>query len=273
MIMWLQEVYQRLVCQPARRQTRRRQRTRLGSEQLEDRQVLSNFTAATVSHLVADMSAATTHPGVLLGGGAKHSRVADINAANRRGGPNIITLIPPATSPHVLTLVSNTSNGANGLPVIAKHDALAAKHRRTKTPREPKQAPETPCVDANTPLKKGTVLGIITKHSDLIRITDAANREGKKVGNLAATLSLGKETIAVTLHEITEPQYHNGKRVANVVTGVQVLTKSRTTTLKFNSSGDVKVTLPGVARRKPESLGFLLNFCGTGYKGTGAGAI
>jgi hypothetical protein len=108
MIMWLQEVYQRLVCQPARRQTRRRHGARLGAEQLEDRQVLSNFTAATVSHLVADINAANRHPVALIGGGTKRSPVAELNAANRRGGPNIITLTAPATSPRLLTLVNNT---------------------------------------------------------------------------------------------------------------------------------------------------------------------
>ncbi len=104
--MWLQEVYQRLVNRPwTRRQTRpqngRPHRPRLGVELLEDRLTPSNFSAATVSDLIAD-----------------------INAANRQGGTNIITLTAPASSPYVLTSVDNTTNGTSGLPVIAKHDAL-----------------------------------------------------------------------------------------------------------------------------------------------------
>jgi hypothetical protein len=74
MIMWLQEVYQRLVNQPRTRrqtwpQTGRRHRARLGAEQLEDRLVLSNFTAAAVSDLSADIY---KHP-LLMDGYAKHS--------------------------------------------------------------------------------------------------------------------------------------------------------------------------------------------------------
>jgi hypothetical protein len=68
---------------------------------LEDRLTPSNFAATTVSDLIAD-----------------------INAANRNGGTNTITLTAPAASPYVLTAVDNTTNGANGLPVIAKHDTL-----------------------------------------------------------------------------------------------------------------------------------------------------
>jgi hypothetical protein len=74
---------------------------RPGLEQLEDRLVPSNFTAATASDLIAD-----------------------INAANKHGGTNTITLTATATSPYVLTAVDNTTNGANGLPIIAKNDIL-----------------------------------------------------------------------------------------------------------------------------------------------------
>jgi hypothetical protein len=63
--------------------------------------VPSTFNAATVSDLIAD-----------------------INAANQAGRSNTITLTAPAASPYVLTAVDNTTNGANGLPVIAKNDAL-----------------------------------------------------------------------------------------------------------------------------------------------------
>lgn len=84
-----------------RPQATQRRAVRLGVEQLEDRLVPSNFTAATVSDLIAD-----------------------INAANLAGGSNTITLTAPATSPYVLTAVDNTTHGANGLPVIAKNDTL-----------------------------------------------------------------------------------------------------------------------------------------------------
>jgi hypothetical protein len=70
-------------------------------EQLEDRMVLSNFTAATVSDLIVD-----------------------INAANQQGGSNTITLVAPTTSPYVLTTVNNITDGATGLPVIAAKDNL-----------------------------------------------------------------------------------------------------------------------------------------------------
>jgi hypothetical protein len=77
MIMWLKEVYERLSNRPRTRgqvwpQTGPRHRARLGIEQLEDRLTPSNFTAATVSDLIAD-----------------------INAANRQGGTNTITLSAP----------------------------------------------------------------------------------------------------------------------------------------------------------------------------------
>jgi hypothetical protein len=62
---------------------------------------LSSYTAASVSDLIAD-----------------------INAANAAGGTNTITLTAPTTSPYVLTAVDNTTDGANGLPVIAKKDIL-----------------------------------------------------------------------------------------------------------------------------------------------------
>jgi hypothetical protein len=68
---------------------------------LEDRTVLSSFTAVTVSDLIAD-----------------------INASNQAGGSNTITLVAPTTSPYVLTAVDNTTDGATGLPVIAANDNL-----------------------------------------------------------------------------------------------------------------------------------------------------
>src|SRR5579864_3994309 len=70
-------------------------------ELLEDRAMPSSYTAASTSALIAD-----------------------INAANKAGGTNTITLTAPTTSPYVLTVVNNTSKGtngvgANGMPVIS----------------------------------------------------------------------------------------------------------------------------------------------------------
>jgi hypothetical protein len=70
-------------------------------EPLEDRTLLSNYTAATVSDLIAD-----------------------INAANVAGGSNTIALIAPSTSPYVLTAVNNSTDGPTGLPVIAAGNSL-----------------------------------------------------------------------------------------------------------------------------------------------------
>src|SRR5262249_27460936 len=70
-------------------------------EALEDRSLPSSFTAATTADLIAD-----------------------INAANKAGGANTITLV--ANTTFDMTAVNNTSNGANGLPVIGgkKADSL-----------------------------------------------------------------------------------------------------------------------------------------------------
>jgi hypothetical protein len=84
---------------PARRSQSQRPGGRLGLEQLEDRLTPSNFTAASVSDLIADIS-----------------------AANKQGGANMITLA--ANTTFVLTTVNNTTNGANGLPVITNGDNL-----------------------------------------------------------------------------------------------------------------------------------------------------
>jgi hypothetical protein len=74
---------------------------RLTLEQLEDRLTPSNYTAANVSQLIAD-----------------------INAANKAGGANTITLTAPTNSPYTLAAVDNTTDGATGLPVIAAKDNL-----------------------------------------------------------------------------------------------------------------------------------------------------
>jgi hypothetical protein len=74
-------------------------RRRLLLEQLEDRMLPSSYTAATVSDLIAD-----------------------INAANTAGDSNTIVLA--ANTTFDLTVVNNTTDGANGLPVIAANDNL-----------------------------------------------------------------------------------------------------------------------------------------------------
>ena len=56
----------------------------------------STYTAATVSDLIAD-----------------------INAANKAGGTNTITLTAPTASPYVLTRIDNKTDGPTGLPVIS----------------------------------------------------------------------------------------------------------------------------------------------------------
>jgi hypothetical protein len=87
---------------PPNSQTLRRCGTRLTLEQLEDRTVPSNFTAATVSDLIAD-----------------------INLANKFGGSNTITLV--AGNTFTVTAVNNTTNGPNGLPAITANDNLTIK--------------------------------------------------------------------------------------------------------------------------------------------------
>ena len=70
-------------------------------EPLEARALLASYTAAGVSDLIAD-----------------------ITAANTNGGANTITLTAATTAPYVLTAVNNTTDGATGLPVIAANDNL-----------------------------------------------------------------------------------------------------------------------------------------------------
>ena len=77
--------------------SRGRLRPRL--EQFEDRTLLASYTAASVSDLIND-----------------------INAANAGGGSNTITLA--AKTNFTLTAVDNTTDGGNGLPVIAANDNL-----------------------------------------------------------------------------------------------------------------------------------------------------
>ena len=110
--MWLKKLYNRWLARPrsvaqatrlysrVRRQAPRRRSSRPTLEQLEDRLVPSTLNAATVADLIAD-----------------------INAANLAGGSNTIVLA--ANTTFDLTAVNNTTDGANGLPVIAKNDSLA----------------------------------------------------------------------------------------------------------------------------------------------------
>ena len=79
----------------------RLKKARFTLEPLEARALLASYSAATVTALIAD-----------------------INAANTAGGANTITLTAPTTSPYVLSLVNNYTNGANGLPAIAAKDNL-----------------------------------------------------------------------------------------------------------------------------------------------------
>jgi hypothetical protein len=101
--MWLSKLYQGWLARPARvkrQPTRRRRGLRPTLEQLEHRTVPSNFTAASVSDLIAD-----------------------INAANAAGGSNTITLAAGTT--FTLTAVNNNNDtGPTGLPVIAANDNL-----------------------------------------------------------------------------------------------------------------------------------------------------
>ena len=89
-------------CGQRRSRVSRRKRAGMFLEHLEGRTVLSSYSAATVSALIADIS-----------------------AANTAGGANTITLTAPTTSPYGLTAVNNTTaSGANGLPVIAANNNL-----------------------------------------------------------------------------------------------------------------------------------------------------
>src|SRR4051794_14077063 len=69
-------------------------------EPLEARRLLTAFTASSVAELIGD-----------------------INAANATPGANTITLAPGAA--FKLTAVNNTTDGPNGLPVIAAGNALS----------------------------------------------------------------------------------------------------------------------------------------------------
>jgi hypothetical protein len=102
--MWLKALSKRWLGRPAtsrqvRPQAARPRGLRPVVERLEERTLLSNYTAATVSDLIND-----------------------ITAANTAGGSNTITLV--ASTTFQLTVVDNTTDGATGLPIIAKNDHL-----------------------------------------------------------------------------------------------------------------------------------------------------
>jgi hypothetical protein len=98
--MWFKELLQPRVRSQAGRSTAPpRPRRRLAPEQLEDRTVPADFTAATVPDLIAD-----------------------IHAANLLGGTNTIVLAAGTT--FRLTAVDNSTHGPTGLPVIAANSNL-----------------------------------------------------------------------------------------------------------------------------------------------------
>jgi len=100
---WLSWTFSRIHARRGQRRNSvsRPRKARLFLEHLEDRALLSGYSASTVSDLIAD-----------------------INAANAAGGANTISLTAPTTSPYVLTAVDNTTDGPTGLPVIAANDNL-----------------------------------------------------------------------------------------------------------------------------------------------------
>src|SRR5262245_12301295 len=102
--MWLKNLYRHWQSRWSRARrnrppAQRQRRPRLTLEQLEDRMVPANFTAASVPELIAD-----------------------INAANLLGGANTITLV--AGTRFTLTAADNSTDDGNGLPVIAAGDNL-----------------------------------------------------------------------------------------------------------------------------------------------------
>ena len=70
------------------------------------------------------MEGRTLMSGLSLTAATVPALIADINAANTAGGANTITLTAKTTSPYLLTAVNNSTNAANGLPVIAANDNL-----------------------------------------------------------------------------------------------------------------------------------------------------
>jgi hypothetical protein len=100
----------------------RRKKACFSLEPLEGRALLTSYTAAGVSDLIAD-----------------------ITAANTSGGANTITLTAPTTSPYTLTAQNNSSyaGGANGLPVIAANDNLTIVGNGDTIQRTARESPKT----------------------------------------------------------------------------------------------------------------------------------
>ena len=67
--------------------------------------------------------------------------IAAINAANSAGGVNTITLAAGKT--FTLTAVNNTTDGPNGLPVIAANNKLTIRGNGATIARSKAQAPAT----------------------------------------------------------------------------------------------------------------------------------
>lgn len=99
--MWFRSALDRWFTKPQGHKSAGAQRhcSRLAVEQLEDRMTPSTYGAASVSDLIAD-----------------------VNAANLNNGASTIVLAPNTT--FTLTAADNTTDGANGLPVIANKTNL-----------------------------------------------------------------------------------------------------------------------------------------------------
>src|SRR5262245_42682320 len=95
--MTIRSWFRKLFARPAARPIRKAPacyRPRL--EALEERTLLTSYTAATVAELITD-----------------------IGLANQAGGTNTISLTADPSSPYTLYGADNTTDGATGLPVIA----------------------------------------------------------------------------------------------------------------------------------------------------------
>jgi hypothetical protein len=154
-----------------------RRRPRLSLEHLEDRALPSNYTAASVSDLIAD-----------------------INAANQAGGSNTITLTAATTAPYVLTAVDNTTDGANGLPVITKGTLTIVGNGDTIERSTAGGAPDFRLMDV---AKSGslTLENLTLQNGDAFGSGSAA--EGGAIYN-KGTLVLNGATIAVNAAAATK---------------------------------------------------------------------
>ena len=83
-------------------------RRRPAIEALEERALLTGYSAANVSDLIAA-----------------------IVSSNTAGSANTITLTADTSSPYTLAAVDNTTDGATGLPVIAAGNVLTSRAAAT----------------------------------------------------------------------------------------------------------------------------------------------